>query len=124
MESIDNDGDGLSEEELLDGLDNDGDGRIDEDPGPMDPALCEGPWRRVGVWESSLERYPNEEEDVNLDRAASSGRCDPVYLKAIQHMDGLPDLVEIEIWVLDQERRELSPRYLSTRVQIPSRRQR
>jgi prepilin-type N-terminal cleavage/methylation domain-containing protein len=121
---IDNDADGQSGEDPIDGLDNDGDGRIDEDPIPdpsFDPGICDGPWQKVRFWESSLERFPNEEEDVNYDEVtvAPGDACSPARIKAIEHMDGLPNLIEIEIWVFDQERRERSPRYLTSRVQIP-----
>jgi hypothetical protein len=121
---IDNDGDGALGEDPVDGVDNDGDGRVDEDPSPFGDGVCDGPWRSTREWESGMERYPNEVGDINVDELVMAGvDCADnfVYLGALDRMDGLPDMVEIEIWVLDRERRERTPQRLTTRVQIPRR---
>ena len=135
-QNYDNDGDGLIGEDPPgdangDGsLDDDFDGRIDEDPDPVRDAaaLARGPWRRVrGNWESSVECYPNEPEDVNsiglfdADRDVAAEQRQAVRKKAIERMDGLPEMVEIRIFVLDRERHDLSVRTSTIRVRVSAR---
>ena len=123
---IDNDGDGSYGEDWPDGYDNDGDGRIDEDPYVGDFAgLAKGPWRWVrGNWESSVERYPNEPQDVGTYDTTSETADEQqkaVREKAIEHMDGLPEMVWVRIFVYDSERNDLSVKNSTIRVRIPAR---
>ena len=58
------------------------------------------------IWNSIREKYPNEPEDI-LGVA-----------KQIAHTDGMPQAVDLTLYVVDQDVRE-DPRMIRTRVALP-----
>lgn len=125
-DGVDNDGDGLVDEEMLDGIDNDGDGRIDEDciasplPGWLKvviviswggdglnndavPGFCEGPTNPAATPPTDPKEFPNcsVAPDVDLTRFTLDY---PVNLRAGGGLRSrtLPDYGHIA-WGVDEE---------------------